>query len=111
MGEFEEGREEWTQYAERPGHFLKANGITGGDKKRAVFLSVIGPKAYKLLESLIAPVSQRIRSPRKSDPGRIRYASDIDPTLADSIRGINGVIGFPLSTSQSKLWCIHADLT
>ena len=57
------------------------------------------------------PVSQRIRSPRKSDPGRIRYASDIDPTLADSIRGINGVIGFPLSTSQSKLWCIHADLT
>ena len=58
-----------------------------------------------------SPVSQRIRSPRKSDPGRIRYASDIDPTLADSIRGINGVIGFPLSTSQSKLWCIHADLT
>ena len=33
----------------------------------------------------IMPVSQRIRSPRKSDPGQIRYASDIDPTLADSI--------------------------
>ena len=45
VGEFEEGREEWTQYAERLGHFLTANGITDGDKKRAVFLSVIGPKA------------------------------------------------------------------
>ena len=48
---------------------------------------------------------------KPTTPGRISYASDIDPTLADSIRGINGVIGFPLSTSQSKLWCIHADLT
>ena len=42
------------------------------------------------------PVSQQIRSPRKSDPGRIRYASDFDPTFADSIRGISGAIGFPL---------------
>ena len=40
---------------------------------------------------------------------RIRYAGDFDPTLADLIRGINGAIGFP--TSQSELWCIHADLT
>ena len=51
----EEGREEWTQYAERLGHFLTANRITDREKKRAVFLSVIGPKAYKLLGSLIAP--------------------------------------------------------
>ena len=48
-----------------------------------------------------------------SDPPEnpIRYASDFDPPLADSIRGINGAIGFLLSTSQSELWCIHADLT
>ena len=57
------------------------------------------------------PVSQRIRSPRKSDPGRIRHASDFDPTSADSNRGINGAIGFLLSTSHSKLWCIRAELT
>ena len=31
------------------------NGITDGEKKRAVFLSVIGPKACKLFGSLIAP--------------------------------------------------------
>ena len=47
--------------------------------------------------------------PRKSDPGRIRYASDFDPTSADSIR-VTGAIGFSLSTSHSELWCIHADL-
>ena len=41
--------------AERLGHFLTANRITDREKKRAVFLSVIGPKAYKLLGSLIAP--------------------------------------------------------
>ena len=29
------------------------------------------------------PVSQRIRSPRKSIPGQIRFASDFDSTLAD----------------------------
>ena len=55
IGEFEAGREDWAQYAERLGHFLIANGITGGDRKRAVFLSVIGPKVYKLLGSLVAP--------------------------------------------------------
>ena len=54
VGEFE-GRKEWIQYAECLGHFLMANGITDGDNKRAVFLSVIGPKVYKLLGSLIAP--------------------------------------------------------
>ena len=63
------------------------------------------------VESLLVPVSQQIRSPRKSDPGRIRYASNIDSTLADSIQGINSVVGFTLLTSQSKLWCTHADLT
>ena len=46
----------------------------------------------------------------QSDPGRIRYASDFDPILADSIRGINNAMKFSLSTFQSELWCIHADL-
>ena len=55
IGEFEEGREEWAQYAERLGHFLVANGITENERNRAVLLSVIGPKAYKLLGSLVAP--------------------------------------------------------
>ena len=36
---------------------------------------------------LPVPVSQPIRSPRKSDPGPIRYASESNPVLAKSIRG------------------------
>ena len=55
IGEYEEGREDWTQYAERLDHFLAANGITDAAKKKAAFLAVIGPKAYKLLGSLVAP--------------------------------------------------------
>ena len=54
IGQFHERRKEWTQYAERLGHFIVANGITDPDRKRAVFLSVIGPKFYKLLSSLVA---------------------------------------------------------
>lgn len=45
IGEFEEGQEEWSQYAERIDHFFVDNGVTDEDKKRAVFLSLIGPLA------------------------------------------------------------------
>ena len=37
------------------GHVFITNGITEEAKKRAVFLSVIGPSNYKLLSSLLAP--------------------------------------------------------
>ena len=52
LGEFVKGQEEWQQYAERMGHFLAANGVTTEECKRSIFLSVIGPKTYKLLCSL-----------------------------------------------------------
>ena len=54
--EFREDKEEWSQYTERLEHFFAANGITDDDKKRSVFLTVIGARAYKKLRSLIAPV-------------------------------------------------------
>ena len=47
--------EEWTHYIERLEYYFLANGIQGADKKRAVLISVMGPQAYKLLRSLIAP--------------------------------------------------------
>ena len=53
--EFDSGKEAWQQYVERLGHFFAANGITEAEKKRAVFLSVIGPAAYKLLRNLVSP--------------------------------------------------------
>ena len=46
--------EEWSQYAEHLDHFLSANGIAD-EKKKDVFLAVIGPQIYKLLKSLVVP--------------------------------------------------------
>ena len=55
LGRFVEGQEEWQQYAECMGHFLAVNGVTTEERKRSIFLSVIGPKTYKLLCSLVSP--------------------------------------------------------
>ena len=55
IGEYEEGKEDWPQYVERLEHFFAANGIVEDDRKLSVFLSVIGPNAYKLLRSVISP--------------------------------------------------------
>lgn len=56
IGEFDEQNEEWPLYAERLHQFLEANGVEGAEKKRATFLSVIGPKTYRVLRSLVAPL-------------------------------------------------------
>ena len=53
---FDPSNEEgWTHYIERLEYYFLANRIQGADKKRAVLISVMGPQAYKLLRSLIAP--------------------------------------------------------
>ena len=57
VGAFKEGQEEWKQYVERLEQYLIANGVENADKKRAIFLSTIGPQAYKLLSSLVAPAA------------------------------------------------------
>ena len=54
IGEYREGKEEWSQYAERLNHFFSANGIED-EKKKDIFLAVIGPQTYKLLKSLVTP--------------------------------------------------------
>ena len=53
--EFDRKREEWLQHVERLDHFFVANNIIDGDKKRAFFLSVVGPKPYRILTSLLSP--------------------------------------------------------
>ena len=58
IGEFEASKEQWTQCIERLEHFFIANGITGAEaaeQKRAIFLTAIGPAAYRLLRNLVAP--------------------------------------------------------
>ena len=44
---FEEKKEEWTQYVERLEHFFIANGHTNSRKQKFIFLTAIGPTAYK----------------------------------------------------------------
>ena len=40
-------------------HYLTENGIDDADKKQAILLSVIGPKVYRVLQNLVAPVKPR----------------------------------------------------
>ena len=49
---FESNRE---QYNRKIGLFFQANGITASDRKWAIFLTTIGPEAYKTLRNLITP--------------------------------------------------------
>ena len=53
--EFDSSKEDWQQYVERLGHFFVVNGISSAEKKRAVFLCVIGASTYKILRNLVAP--------------------------------------------------------
>ncbi len=55
IDEFDEDKEDWSQYVERLGHFFTANGVEDDGKKRSILLSVMGASPYKLLRSLVAP--------------------------------------------------------
>ena len=59
IDQFDPEQEEWPQYVERLDQFFEANELTGDSKatkRRATFLTVIGPGPYKLLRSLLSPV-------------------------------------------------------
>ena len=53
--EFDHRKEDWDLYIERLEHFFVANAITEPERKRAVFLLVIGASTYKTLRSLLSP--------------------------------------------------------
>ena len=52
---FQAGVDDWEQYAERLDQYFDANSITTAEKKRAVFLTVVGKETYGLLSNLLAP--------------------------------------------------------
>lgn len=56
MDVFEESGEQWATYIERFEHYVVANDIDD-TKKVSVLFSVMGPKTYGLLRSLVAPVA------------------------------------------------------
>ena len=72
LGRIEEfdatGGDDWLQYVERLGYFFDANGISSAEKKRSVFLSVIGAATYKTLRNLVSPAK----------PGEKSYAELVD---------------------------------
>ena len=49
--DFDGNKDDWQQYVERLKHFFVANGIDGAEKKRAVFLSVIGDRSIHVQNS------------------------------------------------------------
>ena len=50
------------QYVERMEYYFQANGITEEDTKRAILISAMGGKAYKLMCNLISPAKPKDRS-------------------------------------------------
>lgn len=66
--EFDGAKGDWQLYVERVEHFFAANGISDGDKKRAVLLSVMGAPTYKILRNVVSP----------SKPGEKTYATLVE---------------------------------
>ena len=57
LAAFNPQEEDWSEYTERLTFYFTANGITTDAKKRAVLLSCFGPATFRLLRSLVLPVS------------------------------------------------------
>ena len=57
LAAFNPQEEDWSEYTERLTFYFTANGITTDAKKRAVLLSCCGPATFRLLRSLVLPVS------------------------------------------------------
>ena len=74
VGKIEEFDPEWPVYVERLEFYLEANSITDESKKRSVLLSVmIGPSAYKLVRSLVAPAKRPCRTSHKMRKNALLY--------------------------------------
>ena len=57
--EFDRQKGDWSLYVERLENFFTANKITEADRKRDIFLTVIGEHTYKVLRSLLSPVKPK----------------------------------------------------
>ena len=52
---FDPAVEEWCEYTERFTHYFVANDIVAAEKRRAIFLTAVGPTTYRLLKTLVSP--------------------------------------------------------
>ena len=60
--DFDPAVETWEQYAEQLQHFFDRNEIQDDSRKRSILLSVLTPKYYKLLRSLLSPEQPKDKS-------------------------------------------------
>ena len=56
---FDAELDDWPQYEERMLCYFEANGITNQATMRAIFLSAVGARTYKLLRNLVTPAKPR----------------------------------------------------
>ena len=54
VGEFQQELKDWTQYCDKLEYYFQAKGITNENKKKSIFLVVIGPASLKLLRNLVS---------------------------------------------------------
>ena len=55
VGEFQQERADWTQYCDRLEYYFQAKEIADENKRKSMFLVVIGPASLKLLRNLVSP--------------------------------------------------------
>ena len=53
------GKESWSTYTERMGHYFAANSVTDPDKKRSILLSTCGSATFRLIKSLTDSVDTK----------------------------------------------------
>ena len=70
VGAFDSAMEEWSKYSERLVHYFVANDIAAVDKKRAIFLTIVGPTTYRTKDVSLSEEAGRVptlRASRTSD--------------------------------------------
>lgn len=58
LEQFDLNTDDWLQYVERMEQMFAANDLTGeakAEKRRSIFLAVVGKRVYGILRSLLAP--------------------------------------------------------
>ena len=53
---------DWIQYVERMEYYLQANGISATEKQRAILLSAMDAKTYRILQNVITSTSPSDKS-------------------------------------------------
>ena len=100
MSEFKPaGKESWSNYTERLGHYFVANKVTDAEQKRAILLSACGPATFKLIKSLSDPaklptamtfaeISALVKDYYQPTPSEIvqRFKFNYGTTLSEMLR-------------------------